>query len=389
MKRFPLPALALAALLPLGMLAACGGGADPEAGDSESPAAATTTLDAPVVSAELMEVPRTVDLYGSVEADSTAAVSSRVMAQVTAVHVAAGDTVERGQVLLEIDPQAARGQLSQAQGALAQAKAALALSERNYERFRALADSGSASELELDRARMEYDRSRGAVEQAEGAVSSAASVASDSRVTAPFAGRVVRRMVEAGDLAAPGRPLLMLETGSSRRVALSVPESAVAAAGLEIGSPVTVRVDSQPGLGELSGTVVEMSPGADPMSHAYRVKVALPEAAPGDRPLPTGSAVRASIPLGQRRAVVVPADAVVSRGGLDLVVLVDEDGRATSRAVTLGRPLAGDRVEILSGLKGGEALAIGLDQVPPAGTRVRDRPATRTSAPTPTAGSER
>ena len=163
----------------------------------------------------------------------------------------------------------------------------------------------------------------------------------DSRVTAPFAGRVVRRMVEVGDLAAPGRPLLMLETGSSRRAALSVPESAVAASGLEVGSPVTVTVDARPGLGEISGRVVEMSPGADPLSHAYRVKVALPEAAPDERPLATGSAVRASVPVGRRPAVVVPADALVSRGGLDLVILVDDEGRATSRAVTVGRTLAG------------------------------------------------
>jgi len=382
MKRLPFPTLALTALLPLALLAACGGGEPAGDGAHSQSAAAERTVEARVVAAERLEVPRTVDLYGTVEADSTAAVSSRVMAQVTAVHVAAGDTVERGQALLEIDPQAARGQLSQARGALAQAEAALALSERNYERFRALADSGSASELELDRARMEYERSRGAVEQAEGAVSAAASVASDSRVTAPFAGRVVRRMVEVGDLAAPGRPLLMLETGSSRRAALSVPESAVAAAGLEIGSPVAVTVDARPGLGELTGRVVEMSPGADPMSHAYRVKVALPAAALGDRPLPTGSAVRASVPLGRRTAVAVPADAVISRGGLDLVVLVDEDGRASSRAVTVGRALADGRVEILSGLKGGEALAVGLPGVPAAGTRVRSR-ATPTAPATP------
>lgn len=393
MKRFPLPALALAALLPLGLFAACGGGGHPEAGDDASPAADAPTLEARLVRAEEVEVPRTVDLYGTVEADSTAAVSSRVMAQVTAVRVAAGDAVERGQVLLEIDPQAARGQLSQARGALAQAEAALALSERNYERFRALADSGSASELELDRARMEYERSRGAVEQAEGAVSAAASVAADSRVTAPFAGRVVRRMVEVGDLAAPGRPLLMLETGSSRRAALSVPESAVAASGLEVGSPVTVTVDARPGLGEISGRVVEMSPGADPLSHAYRVKVALPEAAPDERPLATGSAVRASVPVGRRPAVVVPADALVSRGGLDLVILVDDEGRATSRAVTVGRTLAGSRragarVEILSGLKGGETVAVGLSQVPPAGTRVRARSAPATPNPTTAAGGE-
>lgn len=366
MKRHTLTALLLAISMPLALLAGCGGS---ETGESRSTeAAGERSLSAPVALAERLEVPRTLELYGTVESDRTASVSSRVTAPVTAVHAAAGDTVSRGQVLLEIDPRAARGQVAQASGALAQARAALALTERNYERYRALAASDSASELELDMARMEYDRSRGAVEQAEGALAAASAVAADSRVTAPFDGRVVRRMVEVGDLATPGRPLLTLESGSSRRAALSVPESAVAAGGLDLGSPVAVRVDARPDLGTLTGTVVEMSPGSDPMSHAYDVAVALPDSG---RLAATGSAVRASVPVGSRWAVAVPADAVLARGGLDLVVVLGEDGAAGSRAVTVGGPLPDGRVEILSGLQGGERVVVGLAAVPPAGTSIR------------------
>ena len=60
------------------------------------------------------------------------------MAMVTAVHANAGDHVEKGQLLLEIDPQTSKGQVAQARGAQAQAQAGLALAERNYERFQAL-----------------------------------------------------------------------------------------------------------------------------------------------------------------------------------------------------------------------------------------------------------
>lgn len=365
MNRSALAALALVSLL-LAVLAGCGG---PGARESRPhDAAVDRTLSAPIVVAERLEVPRTLELYGTVEADRTASVSSRVTAQVTVVHAAAGDAVRRGQVLLEIDPQAARGQVAQARGALAQASAALALAERNYERYRALAESEAASELELDMARMEYERSRGAVEQAEGALAAASSVAADSRVTAPFDGRIVRRMVEVGDLATPGRPLLTLESGTTRRAALRVPESTVAAGDLSIGSPVAVRVDARPDLGVLTGRVVEMSPGADPMAHAYDVKVELPAT---DAPPATGSAVRAAVPVGTREGVAVPADAVLSRGGLDLVVTVGEEGATASRAVTVGGTLPDGRVEILSGLQGGERVVLGLDRVPPAGTTVR------------------
>jgi RND family efflux transporter MFP subunit len=354
--------LAAAALAVIPFLAACGGGHSEPAADAA--AAPMAPADARRGQAERLTVPRNLDLYGTLEAERTAAVSSRVMAQVTGVRAAAGDAVRRGQTLVLIDPQAARGQLSQAQGALAQARAARTLAERNYERFQALAEADAASELELDMARMQAEQARGAVEQAEGAVSAASSVASDSTVTAPFDGRVVRRMVEVGDLAAPGRPLMMIESLGPRRAVLQVPESAVASSGLGLGSPVTVRIDSRPDLGALDGTVAEMSPGADPLSHAYEVKVALPQTA--GEPLASGTAVRASLPLGERQVVAVDADAVLRRGGLDLVVLVDGEGRTSSRAVTVGAPLADGRLEILSGLDGGETVLLGLSAVPTA-----------------------
>lgn len=359
--RTPVPFLLLAAALAL--TSACGGGHDDSAEATPPP-----RIDAEVATAERLEVPRTSELYGSVEADRRAAVSTRVMAQVTAVHATAGDRVRRGQTLISIDPAAAEGQLDQARGALAQARAALSLTERNYERFQALAESDAASELELDKARMDYEQARGAVEQAEGAVAAAGAVAGDSTVRAPFDGRVVRRMVEVGDLAAPGRPLLILESESSRRALLLVPESTVAATGLAVGDPVPVRVDVRPELGALEGTVVEMSPGSDPMAHAYEVKVELPPA--DGAPLPTGTAVRARLPLGSRNAVAVPAGAVLTRGGLDLVVVVDDEGRASSRAVTVGPPLPDGRLEVLSGLKGGERVLLELADVPPAGAAV-------------------
>jgi RND family efflux transporter MFP subunit len=338
---------------------ACGGHEPP-------PGAPETSLTAPLGRAELLEIPRRVELFGTVEAERVSVVSTRVMAMVTAVHVQSGDWVETGELLLEIDPQAAQGQVSQAQGALAQAQAALALAQRNYERFQSLAATAAASELELDMARMQYEQAEGAVEQARGAVEAATSVAADSRVTAPFRGRVVERQVEVGDLAAPGRPLLRIESTAARRLALEVPETTVAEAALQPGDPVQVAIDSRSDLGVLEGQVVEMTPGADPRSHTFQVKVALPVP-----DLATGAAARAWVPTGQREAVVVPETAVLRQGGMHLVVVRDPEGRASSRVVTLGERLGEDRVEILSGLGGGEVVLLELTAVPPLGTQVK------------------
>lgn len=343
-------------------LAACGG--REKAGE----AAAPSPVSASLVKAEAREVPQRIELSGTVEAGKSATVSSRVMASVVAVPVKEGDLVEKGQLLVEIDPQTAKGQESQARGALAQAKAGFALAERNFQRFQALQKSGSASDLELDMARMQYDQAKGAVEQATGAVAAASSVAGESRVVAPFAGRVAKKMVDPGDLAAPGRPLVTIESTAGRRLVLSVPESIVAASRLAVGATVPVTLDATPGAVPTKGRIVEMSPGADPASHSFTAKVEV-----GGALVPTGVSGRAVVETGRRTAVVVPASAVLRQGGMSLVVEKDEKGKARTRAVTLGARI-GDAVEILSGLKGGEELLVGLSEAPADGAEVRGEP---------------
>lgn len=344
------------------LLAACGREPAGEAG-----AAPEAVVRARLVSVEKAQMAGTVELPGTVEADRTADISSRVMALVTAVRVQVGDTVRRGQVLVEIDPQTAAGQLGQAQGGLAQARAALALAERNYERFKALAATGAASELELDMARNQYEQARGAVEQARGAVSAASSVADESRVTAPFDGRVVMKMAEVGDLAAPGKPLLRIASAGAHRLAVPVPESLFSTLRPQQGDTIEVAVDARPELGRFPGKVAEVAPSADPMAHAVMVKIDL-----GGVDVPAGAYGRAYLAGSEREVVAVPAGAVLRRGGASMVVVRDEKGTAFSKVVTVGETLPEDRIEILSGLSGGETVLSGLTEVPPLGARVEE-----------------
>ena len=342
-------------------LAACGGS------HSARSNAAPAAIRASVATAQSLSVAQSVELFGTVEADRTAAVSSRVMATITAVPVRQGDAVKAGQVLVEIDAETARGQEAQALGALAQAQATLALAARNYERYKALTAAKAAADLELDMARMQYEQAMGAVEQAQGAVAAAASVARESKVVAPFAGRVAARLCEVGDFAAPGRPLVMVESGLGRRLVLSVPESTVAAAGLRVGAELPVSIDALPSAGERPGTVVEMSPGADPLSHSYTVKV---EVAGAD--VQSGAAGRARLAIGARQAVAVPQSALLRAGGVTMVVVRDEEGKARSRVVTVGSPLGGGEIEVLSGLSGAEPVLVGLTAAPADGAPVEE-----------------
>lgn len=353
----------LLSLLPAAslLLFACGG--QPAAAPAEA-----ATLTAPLAVAARIAIDQRVELAGSVAAARTASVSSRVMAAVTAVHAQLGDAVRAGQALVSIDPTAAQGQLAQVEGALAQANAGLTLAARNHERFEALAAKEAASQLELDAARMQHEQALGAVRQAEGAVAAARSVANESNVVAPFAGRVVARLVEAGDLAAPGRPLVTIESNEGRQLVVAVPESVAARAGLVPGSPISVRLDSFTGHGErdeIMARVAELSPGPDPVSHAFTAKIEL-----AGVEVAAGAAGRAFVAVGRRESVIVPAAALIESGGLTLVVVRDAEGLAQTRVVTLGERLADGRVEVLSGLSGGESIVLGLTSAPPAGTRI-------------------
>jgi RND family efflux transporter MFP subunit len=342
-----------AALLTL----ACGGHQPPAAAE---PAAVRAAL----ASAERLELGAALELAGTTEAQRSAEVASRVMAVVTAVRAQVGDPVRAGQVLAELDAAASRGQLAQAEGALAQAQAALALAETNHRRFRGLAESDAASALELDLARAQLEHAQGAVRQAEGAVEAAASLAGDTRVLAPFAGWVAARRVQVGDLAAPGRPLFTVESGGSRRLVVNVPESLLGA--LAPGTRLPVELDARPDLGRVTGTVVEVEPGADPASHSVQVKLDL-GALEG---LPSGAAGRTWLATAPRPRVAIPAGAVLRQGGLTLVAVRDAQGRAATRAVTLGGELADGRVEVLSGLAGGETVLLGLAAPPALGAPV-------------------
>ncbi len=339
----------------VGLLAACGHD------EAELARAEREPVRVSVTTVERVIGPAAVQVRGVVQPARRSTVSTRVSGPVVSLSVAAGDRVRRGDPLVEIQPEAAEGQLSQAKGALAQAQAALALAQRNHARYQALHAEKAVSDAELDMATMQLDQARGAVRQAEGAVTTAATIADDAVVRAPFDARVVNTLVELGDLAAPGRPLVEVESLAAREIWLTVRAADVSR--IASGQRLEVRIDSRPDLGTVPGVVTEVVPSADPATHTFTVKVRLEGV-----DIPSGLTGRAMIAGESSDRLVVPASAVHRRGGLELVVVRAEDGTSRTRAVTTGVAVAGDRVEILSGVAEGESVVIDAPAPPPEGT---------------------
>jgi RND family efflux transporter MFP subunit len=263
-----------------------------------------------------------------------------------------------------------RRTLEEAEAALRSAAAERAYAEATAGRYRQLWQRGLVSAQDYEAVEARRKSTVAAVEQAEARIHSvrarekqmsyridagaaelrAAEIAlGETRITAPATGVVVDRRVEPGDLAMPGQPLLVLDDPRAYRLEAEVGESAVGR--VRVGQRVPVVLDS---LGRtLEGRVVEIIPASDPSSRTVTVKLDLPV----DPELRSGLFGRARFPAGERQVLVVPSSALVERGQLTAVYVVDDQAIARLRLVTAGGRHA-DRVEILSGLDAGERVVV-------------------------------
>ncbi|MGE0484428.1 MAG: efflux RND transporter periplasmic adaptor subunit [Gammaproteobacteria bacterium] len=313
------------------------------------PAAGTPAVGA-TTTVEVAEEPTFEYATGTVEARDEALVSSRIMAAIRQVHVRAGDSVTAGQVLVELDAREETSRVAQVGQDIAGAEARVTEARSHHERTARLAAQGAASRQELERALAALRAAEAALAGARGRLAETTSARSHATLTAPFAGRVVERYAEPGDTAVPGRPLLKLYAPDRLRLVAQVRESLGAA--LVVGAALTVHVDAVDR--DFAATVEEIVPSADPGSRSVTVRLALPSEAG----LYPGLFGRLAVPTGTARRLRVPANAVRRFGQLEFVEVVGEDG-TSRRYVRTGRVAGDGRVDVLSGLDGGERVLLG------------------------------
>lgn len=320
-----------------------------------------TSLQAQTATVTEREVPRLIAVRGTIQAEDDAVLSSRATGPIVRERAKSGDHVKKGDVLLEIEERMNNGMLSQAAGALAQAQAAQTLAATNLRRFEALFNAQACSQLELDMARMQFETAEGAVKQAQGAVDAAGAVAKESAIRAPFDGVVVEKFVNVGDLVAPGRPLIRVQSATGRKLHFNV--RSADGQRLAQGAEITCTLDNS---GQsVVATIAEVSPSADPMTHTIAVTAQLKDT----DSLAAGYTAMAEIPCEMTHVVLAPKSAILVSGGLTLATIVDQNGLARTRAVTTGRA-RGEEVEILSGLGGGDVVVLNRIGLISEGTRI-------------------
>jgi RND family efflux transporter MFP subunit len=339
-----------------------------------------TVSNVPVIVAQRTMMLDWVEAVGTVRATQTSQVSSQVAGNIIEIHAQEGDRVQGGQVLAILDDAQPRAAMEQATAALSAAEkeisaadSDLALAAATLKRYQQLYEKKSVSPQEFDEIKARHqsaeshrDIAGAGQAQANAALTQARTSLAYTRIRAPFAGVVTEKKVDAGMLATPGLPMFTIEDTRRYRLEVTVDESELRTVRNGQVSPVTIDA-----LGNvsLSGKVLQIIPAADATSRSFLVKIELP----ADTHLRSGLFGRARFPRGERSALLIPRDSLVTRGQLQGVYVVDANQIAGLRYVTSGKN-AGEQIEILSGLQEGEKLASAPGDRDLGGKRIAPRP---------------
>jgi RND family efflux transporter MFP subunit len=319
---------------------------------------------------------------GVVAARESASISSRIVATIASIRVKAGDRVRAGDVLFTLDARDVTERTTQARAsagavekALAQARAEWTAAEAEHRlatvwrtRIAALHARNSATDQERDEAEARLSaaaaRLAGAQAGIEGAdahlasaraaVEVAAAAESFATVRAPFDGVVTERLTDPGNLAAPGVPILTVDSDGARQVVVRVDEAR--AAYVHAGDRVTVLIDASAAHAAVGrgfeGIVAEVARAVGADQRAFTVKVSLPPTVTAR----SGSFARIVFRGARRGTLLVPAHAIRRHGQVSSVYVV-QDGVARLRLVRVGAS-SPEGVEVLAGLDAGESIVV-------------------------------
>jgi RND family efflux transporter MFP subunit len=275
-----------------------------------------------------------VELVATIQPVLQATVAAKVTGTITELPVVLGSRVKRGDLLIKISADEISARVMQARAQLDQAR-------RNHSREKKLLKK-NATTAETVKSMQDM------LAVAEATFREAKTMLGYTTITAPFDGIITKKLVNSGDLATPGTPLLQLENDTNLQAVTAVPESLVSQ--MQTGDELEVQVPSAHLT--TAGKIAEIAPAADPLSRTSQVKIDIRHAPA----LRTGQFARIALPVDQATTLLIPKSAVVPFGQMDKVFVL-EDGKAQLRLVRTGAT-TDDQIEILAGIRPGDQIII-------------------------------
>jgi membrane fusion protein (multidrug efflux system) len=312
------------------------------------------------VTAAAQELPRTLAAVGSLQSPETTTVASEIAGTLVAIDIPEGRYAEEGHLLARLDDAEARAALSVARARLTNATARLA-------RLRSLRASSVSSEQALDDAVAEFDAAKGEVDEAETRLRK-------TGIRAPFAGILGLRQVNQGQYLDPGDPVVEITQVDPLELEFGLPQRHARALALDQIVLGTVGQCGQ----RFEARVDAIDPRVDPATRTVRLQAAVPNP---DGTLFPGMAVRVRLVIGAiPDAVVIPQEAIIRQGTKHRVYVVDEEGRARQRDVSLGTFFV-DGVHLRAGVEPGDSVVVAGYQKLQPGAPTRPQPYQPTENP--------
>lgn len=273
-----------------------------------------------------------VEVVGTVQAVEQAVISAKITGNVITLPVDLGSRVKRGELLAELSAGEIASQVQQALAQVEQAKRNLVREENLLRKNAATPETVKSLQDSL--------------RIAEAAHKTTLTMLDFTRITAPFSGIITRKLVNVGDLATPGKPLLHIEEENNLQVLTDIPEAMI----LKIAKGDRLKVYIPSVNFGLEGTVEEVSPVADPSSRTSPIKIRIPS----NPQLRSGQFARVTLAMAPEETLAVPSGTVALFGQMERVFVVD-DGKVKLRLVRTGSR-SDQYTEILSGLTEGETV---------------------------------
>jgi RND family efflux transporter MFP subunit len=300
---------------------------------------------------EYREVDQTYAVEALIEATKQATVSAQISGRVVEIKFDVGDYVQKGQVIARIDEREAAQAQAGSQAQVAQAQANLQNARATYERTRKLFEQKFVSQAALDKAQADYQAALAQTQAMLAGAGQAATTRGYTTVVAPYSGVVSARLVELGEMASPGKPLMSGFDPKDLRAVANIPQYKLA----DIRRAPRAKIEF-PALAKwIDAQNITVLPAADAKTHTTRVRLDLPEAL---RDVYPGMFARAHFTVGRVKTLLVPASAVVRRSEITAVYVVDDKGGIALRQVRLGEPAGQGEIEVLAGLTPGETVAL-------------------------------
>ena len=298
---------------------------------------------------EIREIEDVLWFDGIVEAVNQSTVSSQTSGRIVGLDFDVNDFVNEGEIIVRFSDAEHKTRLSQAEANLQSAVATRTGADDEYRRIERLLSSGTVAKARFDAAKTAYDTAKAHVRTALAAVEQSKEQLGYTVVRAPYSGLVVARHVQIGEVANRGEPLMTGFSLDELRVSVAVPQQYAAV--IRQANSANI-IDDESNL--IESTELTVFPFADKSSNTVTVRAKLPT---GTSSVFPGMLVKTAFTVGTTKALTVAQSALVQRGEVVGVYLVDEQGKVKLQQVRSGHIDTGGNVEILAGLEAGDRIA--------------------------------